>query len=55
MLPIISNSCMASLKADSKRLAYVDDSSSEEIAAMKGTPTEPGKDSPFRNREIEEI
>ena len=26
-----------------KNFAYVDDSSSEEIAAMKGTPTEPGK------------
>ncbi|MBP6025058.1 glutamine--tRNA ligase/YqeY domain fusion protein [Ferruginibacter sp.] len=37
-----------------KGLAYVDDSSAEEIAALKGTPTEPGKDSPFRNRSIEE-
>jgi glutaminyl-tRNA synthetase len=37
-----------------KGLAYVDDSTSEEIAAMKGTPTEPGKDSPFRNRSIQE-
>jgi glutaminyl-tRNA synthetase len=37
-----------------KGLAYVDDSTSEEIAAMKGTPTEPGKDSPYRNRSIEE-
>lgn len=35
-------------------LAYVDDSTSEEIAALKGTPTEPGKDSPYRNRTIEE-
>jgi glutaminyl-tRNA synthetase len=35
-------------------LAYVDDSSSEEIAAMKGTPTEPGRESPFRNRTVEE-
>jgi glutaminyl-tRNA synthetase len=38
----------------SKGLAYVDDSSPEQIAAMKGTPTEPGKDSPFRDRSIEE-
>src|SRR6187549_1398915 len=30
-----------------KGLAYVDDSSAEEIASMKGTPTEPGKNSPF--------
>jgi len=37
-----------------KGLAYVDDSSSEEIAAMKGTPTEPGTDSPYRNRTIDE-
>ncbi len=35
-------------------LAYVDDLSSEEIASMKGTPTSAGKDSPFRNRSIEE-
>lgn len=37
-----------------KNLAYVDDSTAEEIAASKGTPTEPGKESPFRNRTIEE-
>jgi len=37
-----------------KGLAYVDDSTSEEIAKMKGTPTEPGKDSPFRNRSAKE-
>ncbi len=37
-----------------KGVAYVDDSSAEEIAAMKGTPTEPGKNSPFRNRTVEE-
>ena len=37
-----------------KGLAYVDDSSPEEIAKLKGTPTEPGKDSPYRNRSVEE-
>lgn len=37
-----------------KGLAYVDDSTSEEIARMKGTPTEPGVDSPFRNRSVDE-
>lgn len=37
-----------------KGLAYVDDSSSDEIAAGKGTPTTPGKDSPFRSRSVEE-
>ena len=42
------------IKLIDKGLAYVDDSSSEEMAAMKGTPTEPGKNSAFRNRSIEE-
>lgn len=37
-----------------KGLAYVDDSTSEEIAALKGTPTEPGKNSPYRDRTPEE-
>jgi len=37
-----------------KGLAYVDDSTPEEIAAQKGTPTTPGTDSPYRNRTIEE-
>jgi glutaminyl-tRNA synthetase len=35
-------------------LAYVDDSSAEEIAALKGTPTEVGKESKYRSRSIEE-
>ena len=34
--------------------AYVDEQTSEEIAQQKGTPTEPGKASPYRNRPIEE-
>jgi glutaminyl-tRNA synthetase len=42
------------VKLINKGLAYVDDSSSEEIAALKGTPTEPGKDGKYRNRSIEE-
>ncbi len=37
-----------------KGLAYVDESTSEEMAAMKGTPVEPGINSPYRNRNIEE-
>ena len=37
-----------------KGLAYVDDSTAEEIASMKGTPTEPGKASPYRSRIVEE-
>ena len=35
-------------------LAYVDDSTAEEIAAAKGSPTEPGKPTPNRSRSIEE-
>jgi len=42
------------LKLIEKGFAYVDDSTSEEIATMKGTPTEAGKDSPYRNRSVEE-
>ena len=34
--------------------AYVDDQSSEEIAAQKGTPTTPGQHSPYRDRSVEE-
>ena len=37
-----------------KGLAYVDDLSPEEIRDYRGTLTEPGKDSPFRNRTVEE-
>lgn len=37
-----------------KGLAFVDDSTPDEIAAQKGTPTEPGKESPYRSRTIEE-
>jgi glutaminyl-tRNA synthetase len=37
-----------------KGLAYVDDQSSEEIASQKGTPTQPGTNSPFRDRSVEE-
>jgi glutaminyl-tRNA synthetase len=35
-------------------LAYVDDQSQDEIRARRGTLTEPGQDSPFRNRSVEE-
>ena len=35
-------------------LAYVDEQTSEQIAEQKGTPTEPGKASPYRDRPIEE-
>ncbi len=34
--------------------AYIDEQSSEEIAAQKGTPTQPGVESPYRNRPVEE-
>jgi glutaminyl-tRNA synthetase len=37
-----------------KGLAYVDDLSPEEIRDYRGTLTEPGKESPYRNRSVEE-
>ena len=37
-----------------KGLAYVDDSTAEEIAHAKGTPTEPGTPTPDRSRSVEE-
>lgn len=37
-----------------KGLAYVDDSTSEEIAEQKGTPTKPGVPNAYRNRTVEE-
>ncbi len=37
-----------------KGLAYIDEQTSEEIAKQKGTPTEPGTASPYRDRPIEE-
>ncbi|HMJ71449.1 MAG TPA: glutamine--tRNA ligase/YqeY domain fusion protein [Cyclobacteriaceae bacterium] len=41
------------VKLVKKGLAYVDDSTSEQIAALKGTPTTAGADSPFRSRSVE--
>ena len=35
-------------------LAYVDDQTSEQIAQQKGTPTQAGIESPYRNRSVEE-
>jgi len=34
--------------------AYVDDQTSEQIAEQKGTPTQPGTESPYRRRSVEE-
>ncbi len=34
--------------------AYIDEQSSEQIAAQKGTPTQPGTPSPYRDRPVEE-
>ncbi len=42
------------VKLIKKGLAYVDDSTSEAIAEMKGTPTAAGVNSPYRDRSIEE-
>ena len=35
-------------------MAYVDDQSAETISGQKGTPTQPGTESPYRNRSVEE-
>lgn len=35
-------------------LAYIDEQTSEQIAQQKGTPTEPGTPSPYRDRPVEE-
>ncbi len=37
-----------------KGLAYVDDQSPEQVSANRGTLTEPGKESPYRNRSVAE-
>ena len=37
-----------------KGLAYVDDQTQEEIRLTRGTVSEPGKESPWRNRSVEE-
>lgn len=42
------------VKLIAKGLAYVDDSTSEEIATQKGTPTKPGTNSPYRERPVDE-
>ena len=42
------------VKLISNGVAYVDDSTAEEIAATKGSTVEPGKNSPYRTRDIEE-
>jgi glutaminyl-tRNA synthetase len=42
------------VKLINKGLAYVDDSTSEEIASQKGTPTTPGTNNAYRSRSIEE-
>ena len=44
----------AAVKLVKKGVAYVDDSTSEEMAEMKGTPTRPGTNSPYRDRPVEE-
>jgi glutaminyl-tRNA synthetase len=37
-----------------KGLAYVDSSTAEELRALRGTLTEPGKNSPYRDRSVDE-
>ncbi len=42
------------LKLIDKGLAYIDESTADEIREMRGTLTEPGKNSPYRDRPVEE-
>ena len=42
------------LKLIDKGLAYVDESTADEIREMRGTLTEPGTESPYRNRPVDE-
>ncbi|MEQ8626491.1 glutamine--tRNA ligase/YqeY domain fusion protein [Ekhidna sp.] len=42
------------IKLIKKGAAYVDDLSQEEFNKLKGTPTQPGKPSPYRDRSVEE-
>lgn len=42
------------VKLIKKGLAYVDDSTPEEIAAQRGTPTQPGIENQYRSRSVEE-
>ena len=42
------------VKLIEKGVAYVDDSTPEELAEMKGNPAKPGVNSPFRDRSVEE-
>lgn len=44
----------AAVKLIKKGLAYVDDLSADQIRELRGTLTEPGKNSPFRDRSVEE-
>lgn len=48
------NNYNLAVKLIRKGLAYVDDQSPEEMRIARGTLTEPGKDSPYRNRSVEE-
>ena len=43
------------VKLIEKGKAYVDDLSAEEIRAHRGTLTEPGRESPYRNRPVAEL
>ena len=42
------------VKLIQKGLAYIDHSTAEEMAVLKGTPTQVGKDSPYRSRSVDE-
>ena len=42
------------MKLIEKGCAYIDSQSSDDIALQKGTPTQPGRNSPYRDRSVEE-
>jgi len=42
------------IKLIEKGCAYVDSQASDDIALQKGTPTQPGRNSPYRDRSVEE-
>jgi glutaminyl-tRNA synthetase len=46
--------CEWAIQLIKKGSAYVDDSTPDQIREQRGTLTEPGKDSPYRNRSVEE-
>ena len=53
--PIILKRCISVPILIRKGLAYVDDQTADQIRETRGTLTEPGKNSPYRERSVEKI